>query len=90
MSYDPQYYSGSKFELVLHRRNEDGVPTGKTFYQSTESASDLSDWYENNKWKPRKKKKKFIHKNKKHKQQRHLLPDAKEAQDILKKMYGDK
>lgn len=53
-------FSGSddnspKVEIILHIRDKNGKPTGKTKSYSGESCRDASDWY--NKQNPNKKKK---------------------------------
>ena len=74
----------TSFSITVVLRDGDGVPTGKTKSFYTDSSDDLSDFWERNKHKPRRKK----NKNKLKKGEK--LPDAKQASEILQKMYANK
>jgi len=39
------------FEIVLQVRNLKGEPTGRTKSYSSDSADEISGWYDQNKWK---------------------------------------
>ena len=75
----------TSFSITMILRDSLGNPTGKTKSFYTDSSDDLYDYWERNKFRPKRKK---GAKNKLKKGEK--LPDAKQASDILKKMYTNK
>lgn len=77
------------FELEVQVRDKHGNPTGKTKTIRTNNASEIAEFWEKNST-PEKPKAKKGKKRKRGKKKKEYVPNAKEAESILKKLYNKK